>query len=146
MTQEQVYGVSGLHTKAELINEIQRLQEDDEVTSRQGIYEYVLSGVEKKLSIRKFPDKIKLKKYRQQGGCCATCRKQFSNIDDLVADHITPWSKGGKTVEGNCQLLCIGCNLKKSNKSEIARDEVPCMNCGKGVIRGMYCSYCGIKN
>ena len=28
-------------------------------------------------------------------------------------DHITPWSKGGKTTPDNCQMLCRDCNLKK---------------------------------
>lgn len=138
-------GVSCLHTKLELLEEIASLQEDDEVTSRQGIYEYVLSGDERKLSIRKFPDKIKIKKYKQQGGKCALCQRPF-NLDDMVADHITPWSKGGKTVEGNCQLLCVDCNSKKSNKKEIAIDEIACKSCGKPVKVGMFCQYCGTRN
>lgn len=138
-------GVSCLHTKSELLSEISALQDDDEVTSRQGIYEYVLSGDERKLSIRKFPDKIKLKKYKQQCGKCALCNRPFA-IEDMAADHITPWSKGGKIVEGNCQVLCVECNSKKSAKSEFAVDEVPCKSCGKPVKRGMYCQYCGTKN
>lgn len=31
----------------------------------------------------------------------------------MHADHITPWSKGGKTTPDNCQMLCRDCNLKK---------------------------------
>lgn len=31
----------------------------------------------------------------------------------LDADHITPWSKGGKTTPDNCQMLCRDYNLKK---------------------------------
>jgi 5-methylcytosine-specific restriction endonuclease McrA len=34
----------------------------------------------------------------------------------MEADHITPWSKGGKTVSDNCQMLCLSCNRIKSNK------------------------------
>lgn len=140
-----VDGVELLHPKKALLEEVQRLQDDDEVTSRQGIYEYILSGDERKLSIRKFPDKIKAKKYRQQGNKCADCQRVFP-YEDLVADHITPWSKGGKTVEGNCQLLCVECNSRKSNKSEIAVDEIACKKCGKAVKVGMFCQYCGTKN
>ena len=73
------------------------------------------------------------------------CHRPF-DISDMTADHITPWSKGGKTVEGNCQILCVECNSKKSNKKEIAVDEVPCCNCGKPVKIGLFCQYCGTKN
>ena len=34
-------------------------------------------------------------------------------VADAIADHIMPWSKGGKTVPDNCQMLCRDCNLKK---------------------------------
>lgn len=138
-------GTEGLHTKAELQAEIVRLQEDDEITSAVGIYNYVLTGDEKKLSVRKFPDKIKLKKWKQQGGLCNMCHRPF-DISDMTADHITPWSKGGKTIEGNCQVLCVECNSKKSNHKEVANDEKPCINCGKAVKIGMFCQYCGTKN
>ena len=33
----------------------------------------------------------------------------------MDADHITPWSKGGKTVLENCQILFKECNRRKSN-------------------------------
>ena len=33
--------------------------------------------------------------------------------NQMHADHITPWSKGGKTTPDNCQMLCRDCNLKK---------------------------------
>lgn len=138
-------GVKQLHTRDEFLREIERLQDDDEVTARAGVYEYVLSGDPRKLSIRKFPDKIKSKKYKQQGGLCALCGRQFPERD-MVADHITPWSKGGKTVEGNCQVVCVQCNSAKSARKETAIDEVSCINCGKPVKRGMFCQFCGTKN
>lgn len=138
-------GVESLFTKQDFLSEIVRLQEDDEVTSRVGIYDYVFSGNERKLSTRKFSDKIKLKKYKQQGGKCALCQRPFS-IDDMTADHITPWSQGGKTVEGNCQVLCVECNSKKSAKKEVAMNEITCKNCGKPVKPGMFCQFCGTKN
>ncbi|MBN6739624.1 HNH endonuclease [Acidithiobacillus sp. MC6.1] len=32
----------------------------------------------------------------------------------MHADHITPWSKGGKTVALNCRMLCAADNRIKS--------------------------------
>ena len=135
----------GIHTHDEMLMEIRRLHDDDDVTSQQGIYDFVLSGNERKLSIRKFPDKIKRAVFDKQGVICAYCEQPF-DYDDLVCDHITPWSKGGKTVKGNCQLLCVKCNSSKSNKSEKPSNESTCINCGKPVKKGMYCQFCGTKN
>lgn len=33
----------------------------------------------------------------------------------LHVDHITPWSRGGETIDKNLQTLCETCNLGKSN-------------------------------
>ena len=35
---------------------------------------------------------------------------------NFQADHVIPYSKGGKTVLQNGQALCADCNLKKGNK------------------------------
>ena len=37
-----------------------------------------------------------------------------SKINDMEADHITPWSEGGKTIEENCQMLCKEHNRRKA--------------------------------
>ena len=42
------------------------------------------------------------------------CGMHFE-IEEMQADHITPWSKGGKTTAENCQMLCADCNRRKSN-------------------------------
>lgn len=34
----------------------------------------------------------------------------------LHYDHIVPFSRNGADTEQNCQLLCQGCNLTKSNR------------------------------
>ncbi|WP_027407629.1 DUF262 domain-containing protein [Anaerovibrio sp. RM50] len=98
-----------------LEKEIQRLLGDEDVTKKSGIYEYLLTGKEKCLSIRAFDRRDALAAYEAQGHKCATCGEIFE-FDDMQADHIKPWSKGGKTVKENCQMLCRDCNLKKSNK------------------------------
>lgn len=40
--------------------------------------------------------------------------KKFE-IEEMEADHIKAWSKGGKTTIDNCQLLCRECNRVKSS-------------------------------
>ena len=94
---------------------IVELIEDDDVNNKKGIYEYLLSGSEKSLSLRAFDEKTRTKVYELQKGVCPTCSK-FFNIDDMEADHILPWSKGGKTVSENCQMLCKMDNRTKSGR------------------------------
>ncbi len=94
---------------------IQELLDDDEVQSNKGIYEYLLTGNEKTLNLRTFDDKTKRKVYERQGGICPMCQKPF-DIQDMEADHIVPWSQGGKTVIENCQMLCKLCNRTKGGK------------------------------
>ena len=31
----------------------------------------------------------------------------------MQGDHIVPWSKGGKTLPDNLQMLCARCNQEK---------------------------------
>ena len=88
--------------------------EYDEITSKKGIYEYLLSGNERSLNIRTFKDNEKRKAYERQGGVCPKCGKHF-DITEMQADHIIPWSKGGHTTIDNCQMLCADCNRMKSN-------------------------------
>lgn len=45
---------------------------------------------------------------------CVICKDLFTE-DELQVDHIRPWSKGGRTLLSNAQLLCPPCNKKKSN-------------------------------
>ena len=95
--------------------EAERLLADSEVQKKAGIYPYLLTGDEKYLNIRQFDPDVALSVYHAQGGKCALCG-QAKDFKDMHADHIQPWSKGGKTVPENCQMLCVQCNLKKSNK------------------------------
>ena len=39
-----------------------------------------------------------------------------TNYSKLEVDHITPWSKGGRTILGNAQLLCKHHNTSKGNR------------------------------
>ena len=92
--------------------EIQRLMGDEDVTKKSGIYEYLLTGDERKLSIRAFDRRDALAAYEKQKHKCAYCGEEFE-FEEMHADHITAWSKGGHTTPENCQMLCRDCNLKK---------------------------------
>ena len=95
--------------------EVARLTKDDDVTKKAGIYAYLLTGEEKHLSIRAFTDAMKEGAFERQNGICTKCAKTFE-IAGMEADHIAPWSEGGRTIEQNCQMLCKQCNRRKSNK------------------------------
>jgi len=95
--------------------EIIKLMQDEDVTKKSGIYSYVLTRKEKYLSIRDFTNNQKRETYEKQKGICPKCKKGKNfEINEMEADHITPWSKGGKTTVENCQLLCKEHNRIKS--------------------------------
>ena len=95
--------------------EVSRLMADSDVQRKSGIWEYVLDGDERHLNIRAFDGNTRLETCEKQHGLCAMCRKHFE-LDEMHADHIMPWSKGGHTVPDNCQMLCRDCNLSKGAK------------------------------
>lgn len=47
---------------------------------------------------------------------CEQCHQHF-HTDELTVDHITPWSKGGRTVLSNARLLCRPCNSQLGNRN-----------------------------
>lgn len=98
-----------------LEKKIQALMMDDDVTSKKGIYAYVLTHNEKHLNIRVFTDSQKRAAYEKQKGICVKCGKHFE-LSQMEADHITPWHLGGKTTAENCQMLCKDDNRRKSGK------------------------------
>ena len=100
---------------ATLEAEVQRLMMDDDVSRKPGIYEYLIDGKEKHLSIRAFSPAVKRAVYEKQKGICRECKKFFP-IEGMEADHITPWHAGGHTEKSNCQMLCKECNRRKSGK------------------------------
>lgn len=98
-----------------LEGEITQLMQDEDVTKKSGIYEYILTRNEKYLSIRAFTDKMKREAYEMQQGICTKCNLHFE-LGEMEADHIIPWHLGGKTTRENCQMLCKNCNRTKSGK------------------------------
>ena len=107
---ENTYDPAVLETR------VAALLRDDEVDKKGGIWEFLLSGeaphMRRLLGLRTFSESQKEAAYEQQGGKCAICGKHFE-LGEMQGDHIVPWSKGGKTVAENLQMLCAVCNQRK---------------------------------
>lgn len=97
-----------------LEQEVARLMADEDVSRKAGIYKYVLTREECWLNIRAFSPGDKRTAYERQNSICPICHKTFP-LEEMEADHIVPWSKGGRTSADNCQCLCRECNRAKSN-------------------------------
>ena len=68
------------------------------------------------MNLRQFGEDDRQTLYHRQQGRCAHCGALFE-LKEMHADHIVPWSKGGKTTLENGQMLCARCNWEKSNKA-----------------------------
>lgn len=105
----------------ELEKKVKELMENEEVTDKKGIYEYVLSGEDeslaKKLSKRVFNNSDKRVVYERQNGICAKCG-EYHPFEEMNGDHIIPWWRGGKTTIDNLQMVCEKCNKGKGGKME----------------------------
>lgn len=129
LTEGQDWGIlyNKYHDKKYNSNEIQsvieKLLQDEDVTKQIGIIPYVLSDRtkhdEKYLSIRAFSEQMKHRVYEKQKHKCPMCVKNGIDteyaFEEMQGDHIVPWSKGGRTIEDNLQMLCEKCNNDKSN-------------------------------
>ena len=95
--------------------EVARLMRDSDVERKSGIFSYIFDHDIRHLGIRTFDDNTKREIYEKQNGICPLCGKHFE-IEQMEADHITPWVEGGRTIASNCQMLCRDCNRRKSAK------------------------------
>jgi hypothetical protein len=100
---------------AKLEQDVSELMQDEDVTKKSGIYSYVLTRKEKYLNIRAFSPSQKREAFERQKKVCVVCKETFK-IEDMEADHITPWHEGRKTDAKNCQMLCKEDNRRKSGK------------------------------
>ncbi|MCF7809970.1 DUF262 domain-containing protein [bacterium] len=113
--------------------EVQKLHSDPCVDSRKGIFEYILGGSTdtKLLNVRVFEVPTKTAVYQKQTSeaknkgqsNCPHCaighdanKSKIWNLSEMDADHVTAWSKGGKTDAKNCQMLCKTHNRAKGNR------------------------------
>lgn len=118
------------YNKKQLNQERQDLLIDPHVSNPKGVYEYLLGGKKKTqlLNIRLFEASTKRHAYAEQTTAaktsktsnCPLCTTGGSThiykFKEMEADHVTAWSKSGKTTQTNCQMLCITHNRAKGNR------------------------------
>ena len=112
---------------------IDELLADDFVENKKGVFEYVLGGEEDKtlLNVRVFDKRTKEKKYKEQTdkataegiSNCPLCaigdnvnKTRIWKLSEMDADHVTAWSRGGRTTIDNCEMLCKTHNRAKGNR------------------------------
>lgn len=113
--------------------EVDELRGDSAVGNRKGIYEYLLGGKTdtQLLAVRLFNDETKNAAYQRQTtkaqsagvSNCALCaigenvnKTRIYKQNEMDADHVTAWSKGGSTDLANCEMLCVTHNRAKGNR------------------------------
>lgn len=112
---------------------VKKLAADDYVTSNKGIFEFLLGGLvdTKLLDVRVFEPKVKRAAYTKQTQAakakgesnCPLCaignnanKSRIYDFDEMDADHVSAWSKGGGSSATNCQMLCVTHNRAKGNR------------------------------
>ena len=112
---------------------VEELLDDDCVTAKRGVFEYVLGGEAdtKLLNVRVFDRKTAKAVYAKQtedarrrgASNCPLCAVGHASnagriwaFDEMDADHVTAWSRGGMTDASNCQMLCKTHNRAKGNR------------------------------
>lgn len=128
---ESYHGQS--YDPAKMSAAVQKLAADDYVTNRKGIFEYLLGGSidKKQLAVRVFDEKTKRVAYNKQTQAaqakaksnCPLCavgdnanKARIYDFDEMDADHVAAWSKGGDSSAKNCEMLCITHNRAKGNR------------------------------
>ena len=113
--------------------EVQKLYGDSYIKTRKGIFEYILGGSNdtKLLDVRVFEDPIKKSVYASQTKAakskdksnCPDCamghdanKSKIWAFNEMEADHVKAWTKGGQTSAENCEMLCIRHNRVKGNR------------------------------
>ena len=75
-----------------------------------------IPDLETKDNQREFDQNQRIAIFRRDKGICQLkikCNGKKCEWDNWHADHIKPWSKGGKTIVSNGQVACPECNLAK---------------------------------
>jgi hypothetical protein len=121
------------YNPAKVSAEVQKLYADPYVKNRKGIFEYILGGSvdTKLLEVRVFDEATKKAVYTTQTAKaeksgesnCPLCaighdanKSKIWSFGEMDADHVSAWSKGGKSDIKNCQMLCKTHNRAKGNR------------------------------
>ena len=121
------------YSKDKVTKRVNELLDDTQVTNNKGIFEYILGKEQDAslLNVRVFDEKTKKAVYNKQTkeaeekgiSNCPLCAigpennsKRKYKLNEMDADHVTAWSKGGATDASNCQMLCKTHNRAKGNK------------------------------
>ncbi len=121
------------YNKLSISKSLNKLFEDPFVTDKKGVFEFILSDKKdfKLINIRIFDENTKRSAYNQQtknskkiskSNCplCAighkTTKDKIWKREEMEADHVTAWIKGGGTNPKNCQMLCKTHNRAKGNR------------------------------
>lgn len=124
---------SNSYNAATVEGRVNELRGDAAVHNARGIYEYLLGGEKQPqlLAIRLFDDKDKRVAYQQQttrakaagDSNCPLCaigednnKARIYRQNEMDADHVTAWSKGGSTSLSNLIMLCVTHNRAKGNR------------------------------
>jgi len=117
----------------EVSSKVKELYADPYVKNRKGVFEYILGGSvdTKLLQVRVFDEATKKSVFTKQTkeaeekaiSNCSHCaighdsnKSKIWAIKDMDADHVSAWSKGGKTDASNCEMLCKTHNRAKGNR------------------------------
>lgn len=121
------------YNPAHMKQRVKELYADPYIKKRRGVYEFLLGGETdtKLLDIRIFDEATKRAVYGRQteqakaagkSNCpfCAIGHDANANkiwkLNEMDADHVSAWSKGGATDISNCQMLCKHHNRAKGNR------------------------------
>jgi len=113
--------------------DVRRLYGDPYIKKKRGVFEFILGGLQdtKLLEVRVFEDATKHAVYEKQTSAaeakkksnCPLCamghdanKSRIYELDEMDADHVSAWSKGGGSSAKNCQMLCITHNRAKGNR------------------------------
>ena len=112
---------------------VDKLRGDPAVRDSKGIYEYLLGGEKSPqlLNVRLFDEPMKRVAYQQQTtqaksaaeSNCPLCaigtsanKTRIYRQNEMDADHVTAWSKGGPTNLSNLTMFCQTHNRAKGNR------------------------------
>jgi len=128
----ETYGSRSYSPKT-MADNVEKLLQDPDVTDKKGIYEYLLGDGQKPqlLNVRLFDSKTQDAAYQRQTDeakkngisncpiCASGSNKNKTRVykkNEMEADHVTAWSKGGDSTLDNCEMLCKTHNRSKGNR------------------------------